>query len=122
VADCYKGVHPAPIHCGFGFADWICAKVQEEKAALMYESLFHNRGLNFSKAKERLAKKERVWSLLDKDKVGPFVDLPELIEANRWEESPNGDGYQINQGSAHQCIRFLPDSRQDRWIPVAMEC
>ncbi len=110
IADSYEGQHPAPMKCGFGFADWICTKIKLDLNLLRLEELHKARGtkgLNFQKAEDRLGSKIAIWKLLDEDEDGAFVELAALEKMREEIQSVVGDAYRIDPENGP--IRYLPD-------------
>jgi hypothetical protein len=120
LADCYEEQSPAPLECGFGFADWVCSKLALEHYLLSFERKDGNDDqVDYEMARKRMATKLKAWSSLNEGEDGGFADLPELQKMAESASSECKDGYEIDLKNAG--IRFLPDHHRINHWPGQVE-
>ena len=122
VADSFDGVHPAPICCGFAFADWLCLKLMRARHLVEAVNRFEatdNGGEGLTNVERKLEEKVSAWSLLNVAEPGGFYTLEAWREMTKKLKkmygklgSPEFEG-KILKGSSFDPeaggMRFLPD-------------
>jgi hypothetical protein len=120
LADCYEEQCPAPLECGFGFADWVCTKIALDHHVLSYKRNDSNDDqANYEMARKRMDAKPEAWSSLDEREDGGFAYLPELQRLAELASPECEDGYEMDLKNAG--IRFLPDRHRINHWPGEVE-